>query len=297
MAEVSFGDWLKRQRGAAGLTQKQLAQQLNCSLSLVRKMEYEERHPSADIVERLAQIFDIPLDKRKAFSQYVQGDVRALTSTKEFELAPWKAIQEPTLSNLPSALASFIGRSREQNEIINLISRNRLVTLTGIGGIGKTQLALQVGKRILRDFPQGIWFVALDSLANSSLVPQTIASTLNIQEIGGRPIIETLTSFLHRKTTLIILDNCEHLLETCTQLIFRLLLSCPNLKILATSREVLNVSWESVYQIPPLSVPEKNDFPFEEVNKFESVRLFTERATQVNSVFELNLDFCTLRIE
>lgn len=288
MAEISFGDWLKRQRGAVGLTQKQLAQQLNCSLSTVRKLESEERRPSADVVERLMEIYDIPSDKRDAFLRYARGDVEAMGSTREFDLVSWKAIQEPALSNLPLALASFIGRDKEQNEIIALISGNRLVTLTGIGGIGKTQLAFQVGRRVLQNFPQGVWFIPLDFLTDPVLVPQTVASVFDIKPSDNQPVIEILVRVLGENAALLILDNCEHLLDACVNLITTLLVNCPNIKFLATSREILNMRGEAVYQTPSLSMPEQDDeISLEKLTDYDAIRLFAERAALTVSSFSL----------
>ena len=288
MAEISFGDWLKRQRGAVGHTQKQLARQLSCSLSAVRKMESEERRPSADVVERLMEIYDIPSDKRDAFLRYARGDVEAMGSNRESNLVSWKVVQEPTLSNLPLALASFIGRDKEQNEIIDLISENRLVTLTGIGGIGKTQLAFQVGRRILQNFPQGVWFIPLDFLTDPVLVPQTVASVFDIKLSDNQSVIEILVRVLGENAALLILDNCEHLLDACVNLVTTLLANCPNIKILVTSREILSMRGEAVYQTPSLSMPEQDDeISLEKLTDYDAIRLFAERAALTVSSFSL----------
>ena len=189
--------------------------------------------------------------------------------------------------NLPSQLSTFIGRETEQEEIINLISKNRLVTLAGMGGIGKTRLALQVGQRLLNDYLHSVWFVALDSLSDATLVPQTVASVFDIREGPDRPIIEILKNVLREKTTLLILDNCEHLLDTCAQLITTLLTNCPNLTILATSREILNMKGEATYYLPSLSLPEDNNLLAEKLTEYESVQLFVERAALALSSFRL----------
>ena len=188
--------------------------------------------------------------------------------------------------NLPLQLSTFIGREKEQGEILNLIARHRLVTLTGTGGIGKTRLALQVGQNLLRDFPDGIWFIALDSLYDPALVPQTVASVFNLQEQVDRSLIEKLTEFLREKKALLIWDNCEHLLEACIRLVTRLLQTCPNVKILVTSRETLNLPGEAIYFMPPLSMPER-EVRIEKLAEYESIRLFTERAGLALSSFSL----------
>ncbi len=285
MAEVSFGEWLKRRRGAKGWTQKQLAQQISCSTSALRKMEAEERRPSAEIIQRLAEIFEIPQDEHKSFMGFARGDWQAFSSG-ETEDSPWRLSHVAPHSNLPASMTSFIGREKEQEEIIQLIKKNRLVTLAGVGGIGKTRLSLQLGHRLLNHYPDGVWFVPLDSLSDSALVTQTVASVFDIREGPEHPVIEILKNVLRQKTTLLILDNCEHLLDACAQLVVILLTNCPKLKILATSRETLNVEGESIYHLPSLAIPEHN-MSLETLTEYESVKLFTERATLVVSSFAL----------
>src|SRR6266498_136200 len=189
--------------------------------------------------------------------------------------------------NLPLQLSTFIGREKEQEEIINLIAKNRLVTLAGVGGIGKTRLSLQVGQKLLKDYPDGVWFISLDSLSDPKLVPQTVASIFDVQERSNRPIIDILMNVLREKTTLLILDNCEHLLDACTKLTTTLLQSCPHVKILVTSREILGISGEATYYLPSLSIPENSELLAERLTDYESVELFTERATLAQSSFRL----------
>ena len=189
--------------------------------------------------------------------------------------------------NLPLQISSFVGREKEQDEITNLIYKHRLVTLAGVGGIGKTRLSLQVGQRVLKNFSDGAWFIALDSLSDPVLVPQTVASVLDIREVTDRSVIETLIYVLRQKTTLLIFDNCEHLLDSCTQLITSLLTNCPNLKILVTSREVLNVGGEAIFNLPALCLPEEDNDSLEQLNGYESIQLFTERAELALSSFRL----------
>ena len=288
LTEVSFGEWLKRQRGAKGWTQQQLAQQINCSTSALRKMEAEERRPSVPVIERLAELFNIPQNEQKSFVKFARGDWQAISSPSgKTEELPWHISGVAPRSNLPAPITSFIGREKEIDEITNLITKNRLVTLVGTGGIGKTSLSLQVGYKLLNEYSNGTWFIALDSLSDSTLVPQTVAAVFDIRETPGRQVVEILTSVLREKTTLLILDNCEHLLEACAQLITTLLQSCPNVKILATSREVLNVTGEAIYQMPSLSIPAHSEASLEKLTEYESIRLFTDRASLALSSFVL----------
>ncbi len=285
MAEVSFGEWLKRRRVVQGWTQEQLAHRIHCSTSALRKFESEERRPSAEVVEQLANAFDISPEQRAAFLRFSRGDWQAFGSS-DAGTEPWQGSNTEPQSNLPSAISSFIGREKERVEIIRLINKNRLVTLAGIGGIGKTQLALQIGHQLQDDYPDGIWFVPLDSLSDPLLVPQTVASIFEIRASSDRPILDTLKNVLRRKTLLLILDNCEHLLDACAQIITTLLPHCPQLKILTTSRETFNLPGEAIYSLPPLSMPEA-DVPSRNAAEYESVQLFLERAALALPAFQI----------
>jgi predicted ATPase/DNA-binding XRE family transcriptional regulator len=288
LAEISFGEWLKRRRGAEGWTQQQLAQKISCSTSALRKMESEERRPSAQIVEKLAVVFAIPQNERKTFLRFARGDWHAFSDSSVVE-APWHVSNSEPQSNLPSSITSFIGREKEQGEVIDLLRKNRLVTLAGAGGIGKTRLAIQVGHQLLSTYPDGVWFIPLDSLSDPTRVPQTVAATFDIREGPSQPIIETLKNVFRQKTLLLIIDNCEHLLSACAQLIKTLLTYCPNLRVLTTSRELLKVEGEAIYYLPPLSTPERSS-DLENLAEYASIRLFVERARLAQSTFQLTKD-------
>jgi len=164
-----------------------------------------------------------------------------------------------------------------------------LVTLIGAGGIGKTRLSLQIGQYLLSRYPEEVWFVPLESLTDEDLVPQTVASFLNIVERPDQVLLETLINELQNKSLLLILDNCEHLLDACAPLAEALLKKCPNVKILATSREALRLEGEAFYHLTPLAIPDYQEIQsLDELGQYESVRLFLERARLVVFGFELN---------
>src|SRR6266542_512575 len=142
-------------------------------------------------------------------------------------------------TNLPAQLTSFVGREKEIAEIKQLLASHRLVTLTGPGGTGKTRLALHVAAEVLATFPDGVWLVELAPLADAALVPRAVATVLGLREDAGRPILATLTDFLSARNLLLILDNCEHVVEACAHLADALLRACPKVVILASSREAL----------------------------------------------------------
>jgi predicted ATPase/DNA-binding XRE family transcriptional regulator len=288
MAEESFGDWLKHHRLGLGLTQKQLALQLNCSTSTLRKFESEERRPSAGMIEQLAEIFAIPPEERDAFLRFARGDWRAYAGG-ELQHAPWRESKSEQLSTLPTLLTSFIGREQEQGEVISLLRKNRMVTLAGAGGVGKTRLAIQVGRQLLQDYPDGVWFIPLDSLSDPLRLPLTVATVFGIQEGHDRPVIETLVHVLQEKKALLILDNCEHLLEESAVLATTLLARCPNLSILATSREILQVAGEATYHLSSLSTPQESA-ALEKIPAYDSVQLFVDRAALALSTFQLTTE-------
>ena len=189
-------------------------------------------------------------------------------------------------NNLPVQLTSFIGREKEMAEIKQALAEHRLVTLTGSGGAGKSRLSLQVAADMLDQFPNGIWLVELAPLTEPDLIPQTILSATGVQTQQGYTTLESLIDFLREKTSLLVLDNCEHLIEACARLVDTLLNAAPNLKILASSREALGVKGEQAWRVPSLSAPDiKHAPPFEQLLQYESVRLFMERALLVQPHF------------
>lgn len=194
-------------------------------------------------------------------------------------------------TNLPIPQTRFIGREQQIDAIKQSIVAHSLTTLVGIGGVGKTRLSLQVGADLLDIAPDGIWFADLASLTDPALVPQTVANTLGLQEDASRPTLDTLTTFLNPKTTLLILDNCEHVINAVTELVASLLQTCPNLKVLVNSHQALGISHESVYHVPLLSTPDPNtNYAPEALMGFESVRLFFDRAQAVAPDFTIQND-------
>lgn len=196
-------------------------------------------------------------------------------------------------SNLPVVWSSFIGRQKELEAIRSLLEQTRLLTLAGSGGSGKTRLALQIASELREDFPDGVWLVELAALSDPSLVPQAVASALELREQPDQTLLQSLAQHLQPKRLLLILDNCEHLLADCASLVETLLKHGPHLKILVTSREALRLSGEQVYRVPSLSAPDPAKLPRQEkeiaaiVSEYEAVRLFVERARLQKPEFSL----------
>lgn len=191
-------------------------------------------------------------------------------------------------NNLPQQLTNFIGREKETEAVSALLQRNRLVTLTGSGGTGKTRLCLQAAADSLDLFPDGVWLVELALLSDPDLVPATIAGVFQIKEQVGQPIVETLVQTLKNKQLLLMLDNCEHLVGACANIADLLVRQCPYLKILASGREKLGILGEQTYRVPSLSLPNPADaHTAESLSAFESARLFADRAVLSRSDFRV----------
>ena len=195
---------------------------------------------------------------------------------------------EAAPNNLPQQVTSFIGREREFAEVRNLLREARLLTVVGTGGLGKTRLSLQVAAEALDDFPDGVWLVELAPLVDPQIVPQAVASVLGVKEEPGRSIAQALVGHCLDRRLLLILDNCEHLLGACAELASQLLQSAPNLKILASSRERLNIRGETTYPLAPLLVPDAATRPtLAALAQSDAVRLFVERAIAAQPSFRV----------
>ncbi|MGH2343905.1 MAG: ATP-binding protein [Chloroflexota bacterium] len=182
---------------------------------------------------------------------------------------------------------SFIGREQEQPEVKELLQTHHLVTITGSGGAGKTRLALQVAGTLVTSY-SGVWLAELAPLDDAALVPQEVASALGVRALRGHTLSEAVAAFFSSKRMLLVLDNCEHLIEACAELISFLLRSCPELRVLATSREGLRVPGEVLYQVPSLSLPDTGDaLAPRQLLTFEAIALFVERGRERRATFEL----------
>ena len=195
---------------------------------------------------------------------------------------------EATPNNLPQQVSSFVGRERALAEVRALLTDTRLLTLVGVGGLGKTRLSLQVGAEVLDDYADGVWFVELAPLVDARLVPQAVASVLGVKEEAGRPVAEALAKHVRDRHLVLILDNCEHLARACAELAKDLLQAGSQLKVLATSREQLRIAGETTYAVPPLAVPEPHPaMTIAELTQCEAARLFCDRALAAQPVFRL----------
>ena len=191
-------------------------------------------------------------------------------------------------NNIPIQLTSFIGRERELAEAKARLASARLLTLIGPGGTGKTRMGLQLAADLLPSYSDGVWVAELAPIADPALVLQTVASVFGIREQQGMSVRELLIDFLRDKDLLLVVDNCEHLVDTCAQLIEQLLQACPKLKVVASSREALGIAGETVFRVPSLSLPDAAQATRAALAESESVQLFVERASAANPKFSLD---------
>lgn len=191
------------------------------------------------------------------------------------------------LTNLPRPLTSFVGREKEIQELRQFLPHTAtLLTLTGVGGSGKTRLAIQVAHQLLGDYRDGVWWVDFSSLRDESLVPQQVAKALGVHEQPNQELTLILVDFLRSKQLLLLLDNCEHLINACADLVETIMTQCPTVEVLATSREGLGIPGETVWSVPTLALPSAQGLP-QWLLQYEAIRLFVERAQNVNPRFAL----------
>jgi predicted ATPase/DNA-binding winged helix-turn-helix (wHTH) protein len=193
--------------------------------------------------------------------------------------------------NLPYQLTNFVGREQEIAQIEEMLATNRLVTLTGAGGVGKTRLAIEVASQLIDGFPDGAWLVELAALSDPRLAPQAVAKALEVREQPTRTLIETLSDYLASKKLLLVLDNVEHLLEACVRLVDEIVRHGPDITVLVTSRERLGMAGELTYRVPSLTVPSPGDnVASNALLAYEGVRLFVDRARLLRPDFSVTAE-------
>ena len=290
MDQHSFGYWLRLKRKALDLTREELAFRVGYSAITIRKIEAEERRPSAQIIERLVEILNVPQNERAAFLEFARGDWKSVPSEAS-EKEPWRISNGVAHSNLPATTTSLIGRDHEITLVCEYLFNPdiRLVTLSGAPGIGKTRLSIAAARAALPYFHDHVFFVPLDSLDNPGLLASTIAQTMGYVTAKNAPANEQLVDGIGEKQILLVLDNCEHLVDTVAALVRDLLRSCPQLKILATSRESLRVAGEWIFPVPMLKVPDENkSISLASAAEYPALTLFGERARAVKPDFALD---------
>jgi predicted ATPase/DNA-binding XRE family transcriptional regulator len=291
VAGSAFGVLLRRHRLAAGLSQEALAERARMSAVGIGALERgDRRSPYRETVALIAKALSLSPSaaaELEAAAHVPHRPLGRLDRKAEVADGPGRA------TNLPPARTSLVGRAAEITDIVELLQGNRLVTVTGAGGIGKTRMATAAGDALIDGTEAGVWFVELAPLAQGSSVASTVVQGLGLQESPNRPLLATLVAHLEQKSLLLILDNCEHVIAEAAALADALLRGCARLQILATSREPLRIAGEHTYRLPSLGVPLPQETPrlrAAEAAGYAAVVLFDQRARAIDHRFVLSDD-------
>jgi predicted ATPase/transcriptional regulator with XRE-family HTH domain len=289
--EASFGNWVKRRRKALDFTQQELARRVGCSVATIVKIESEERRPSRQIAELLAQHLGIPADQHPLFLRVARQEkaVDHLESLPPSLFQPLPeapvAVSLPQPGALPISATTLIGREHEIAMIVTqlLDPACRMLTLTGPGGVGKTRLAIEAGQRLKSHFPNGVFFLSLAGVAMKESILPTLAETIGLTLSGPADHLVQISAFLRTKKILLVVDNMEHLLEG-GGLLGEILGQTRSVKLLVTSRELLRLQWEWLFEVHGLPVPEDAG---EHLEHNSATQLFVQRARQISRNFSL----------
>jgi len=291
---------LRHHRLAAGLTQEELAQRAGLSARGIQDLERGVRvTPQRQTVHLLAQALGLNAENAAALAAVSRSRPRSGTAGSTAAVrapaapAPAPGTGEGRAAALPRHLTSFVGRERELGEVTRLLASHPLVTLTGTGGVGKTRLALRAAAGVSDEYPDGVWFVDLAPLApgaDPALAAGTALASLGAGEVVGQPALAALIAHLGERWALVVLDNCEHVLEASARLADAVTQACPGIRLLATSREPLSVPGEIAWRVPPLALPGSDDAQAHTAQRLEhyaAVRLFADRARAAAPAFEV----------
>lgn len=290
---LTFSQWVRQRRQELHLTQQQLGALSCCAAETIRKIEADLRRPSPKVALLIAQALQLPHEAYPAFLRGARGETLDLSTTlntaPRIPTSDAHSLTQSNLSHFPGANSSIIGRDSEIMALHHILASGapRLMTLIGPGGVGKTRLAIAAAEEMGQTFPNGRYFVSLASIVDPALVLPTLAQTLDIKEISGKPLLATVQGFLRDKAVLLVLDNFEQVLPAGT-VVAELLHSAPRLTVLVTSRAPLHLIGEHVYEVHPLPVPTNPEADLAVMSQYNAVRLFIERAQAVKADFQFD---------
>jgi non-specific serine/threonine protein kinase len=288
---LALADFVRRMRLRAGLTQEELAERAGLTPNTVGVLERGLRRRIYPHTARaLADALGLTEAERAELTALASGRAIGTADTPPSGVPPPSGTAS---GDLPEGLTSFVGRERELTAAGLLVAQGvRLLTLTGTGGVGKSRLAVEAARTLGRHFPDGVRLVELARLAEPALVPQAVATVLGVRDAPDRTFTKGIVAVLREQTTLLVLDNCEHLLDACSALISTVLRDCPRVTVVATSREPLHLTGEQVYPVPPLALPPADWEPdhaepaaVAALAEFAAVALFVDRARAVRPDF------------
>jgi predicted ATPase/DNA-binding XRE family transcriptional regulator len=291
--EATFGSWLRKRRQRLDLTQADLAKLVGCSAITIRKIESDERAPSRQLADLLANCLEIPSTERPAFIAFARGRQPAAAEPLPARAQLAQPPAAPPSHELPVVLTDLLGREQETATIVQRLrdDQARLLTIVGPPGIGKTRLSLQVIaalKAAEGQFSGGVFFVSLAELQEPALLAATIAQALRLPDPGQQTPLEHVCIMLKAERALLVLDNFEHLLAAAPQLV-RILAACPGVKVLATSRSALRMRGEQIFAVAPLGLPDLSaPLSAEQAARAPAVQLFIERTQALVPGFALS---------
>ncbi|MGB8521181.1 MAG: AAA family ATPase [Candidatus Tumulicola sp.] len=283
-----FGQLLRRYRLGAGLSQEGLAERARMSSFAISALERgHRRKPQSKTLELLAEALALNADQRGEFEAAARS---AGTRVGGLTAGPWTTEPAAYPNNLPPQLTPLIGRTNELAEIAALVRTHPLTTLAGAGGVGKTRLALRVAETLLEEYRDGVWLVELAAFSEPTSAVQAVASAFDLHEHQNHPLLDVVLQYLRSRSLLLIVDNCEHVIEETVRIVDAILRGAPNIRILATSREPLSIAAEHVYRVPSLAVPPSTTATAEEAGRYDAIALFAERAGAADAAFKLTDD-------
>ena len=288
----SFGQWLKKRRKVLDLTQAELAKRVGCAVITIQKIEANERRPSKQMSGLLAEHLDIPGEERQEFVRFARGepDAQRLAAFHDLDHRVAWSLPSYQLTNIPSPLTPLIGRDQEVATAKKRLlgEEARLLTLIGPPGVGKTRLAIQIASDIRDEFGDGVCFVSLAPINDSSLVATTIAQIMGVNQVGERSFADRLKEYLSDKQMLLVLDNFEQVVAAAG-FVAELLSASPWLSILVTSRVPLSIRGERQFLVSPLALPTEENVGFDpsKLMRYSAIELFVERAQAVRPDFAL----------